>query len=125
MGQEKPKQILKNALQNSSVAHAYLFYGQESIGKKQIAIELAKSLKQSDSIVSPICFVGSHTSALPLEVLSEDCVDLVLLNEGYFFTEVGYSQIVIPTLSSKMLISGINQYDHDYGNPPDSLNDLS
>ncbi|MEK9629402.1 MAG: DNA polymerase III subunit delta' [Nitrospinota bacterium] len=44
LGHEKPRQILNNALQNSSVAHAYLFYGQESIGKKQIAIEFAKSL---------------------------------------------------------------------------------
>ncbi|MBC8283260.1 MAG: DNA polymerase III subunit delta' [Nitrospinae bacterium] len=43
-GQEQPKKIIKNALQNSSVAHAYLFYGQESIGKKLIAIELAKAL---------------------------------------------------------------------------------
>jgi radical SAM superfamily enzyme YgiQ (UPF0313 family) len=30
------------------------------------------------------CFVGSHTSALPLEVLSLPCVDLVLLNEGVY-----------------------------------------
>jgi DNA polymerase-3 subunit delta' len=43
-GQEQPKQIIKNALQNSSLAHAYLFYGQESIGKKLIAFELAKAL---------------------------------------------------------------------------------
>src|ERR1043166_6085347 len=32
----------------------------------------------------PICFVGSHTSALPKEVLALDCVDLVLLNEGVY-----------------------------------------
>ena len=32
----------------------------------------------------PICFVGSHTSALPMEVLSLPCVDLVLLNEGVY-----------------------------------------
>jgi len=32
----------------------------------------------------PICFVGSYTSALPREVLSHDCVDLVLLNEGVY-----------------------------------------
>ena len=43
-GQEKPKQIIKNAIQNNSLAHAYLFYGQESIGKKLIAFELAKTL---------------------------------------------------------------------------------
>ena len=48
-GQEKPKQILKNSLQNNSVAHAYLFYGQESIGKKQTAIEFAKTLNCPES----------------------------------------------------------------------------
>ena len=32
----------------------------------------------------PICFVGSHTSALPLEVLSLPGVDFVLLNEGVY-----------------------------------------
>lgn len=32
----------------------------------------------------PICFVGSHTSALPMEVLSLPCVDFVLLNEGVY-----------------------------------------
>ena len=32
----------------------------------------------------PICFVGSHTSALPMEVLSLPFIDLVLLNEGVY-----------------------------------------
>jgi anaerobic magnesium-protoporphyrin IX monomethyl ester cyclase len=32
----------------------------------------------------PVCFVGSHTSALPLEVLSLPFVDFVLLNEGVY-----------------------------------------
>lgn len=32
----------------------------------------------------PICFVGSHASALPMEVLSLPCVDFVLLNEGVY-----------------------------------------
>jgi anaerobic magnesium-protoporphyrin IX monomethyl ester cyclase len=31
-----------------------------------------------------ICFVGSHVSALPLEVLAHDPIDLVLLNEGVY-----------------------------------------
>jgi DNA polymerase III subunit delta' len=44
LGQQQPKKILTNALQNSSVAHAYLFYGQESIGKKKLAFTLAKAL---------------------------------------------------------------------------------
>jgi anaerobic magnesium-protoporphyrin IX monomethyl ester cyclase len=32
----------------------------------------------------PVCFVGSHTSALPLEVLALPFVDFVLLNEGVY-----------------------------------------
>jgi len=47
------------------------------------AFELATSLKKQSPKI-PICFVGSHTSSLPLEVLSEECVDLVLLNEGVY-----------------------------------------
>lgn len=47
------------------------------------ATALAQSLKQQHPGY-PICFVGSHTSALPMEVLALDCVDLVLLNEGAY-----------------------------------------
>ena len=44
---------------------------------------LAKELKQHHPEF-PICFVGSHTSAVPLEVLQNPFVDLVLLNEGVY-----------------------------------------
>jgi anaerobic magnesium-protoporphyrin IX monomethyl ester cyclase len=46
------------------------------------ALSLAKALKES--WVYPIAFVGSHTSALPMEVLTYPCVDIVLLNEGVY-----------------------------------------
>lgn len=44
---------------------------------------LARELKQYHP-TAPICFVGSHTSALPQEVLREPAVDFVLLNEGVY-----------------------------------------
>ena len=47
------------------------------------ATALCRALKQQHPDY-PICFVGSHTSALPGEVLALDCVDLVLLNEGVY-----------------------------------------
>lgn len=47
------------------------------------AIELAAALKAA-GVAAPICFVGSHTSALPKEVLAYPCVDIVLLNEGVY-----------------------------------------
>ena len=47
------------------------------------ALALARALKDHHPEF-PICFVGSHTSALPMEVLANDCVDIVLLNEGVY-----------------------------------------
>jgi radical SAM superfamily enzyme YgiQ (UPF0313 family) len=47
------------------------------------ATALAKELKRQHPEF-PICFVGSHTSALPLEVLGNSFVDFVLLNEGVY-----------------------------------------
>jgi len=55
LGQKQPKQTLKNALQNNSMAHAYLFYGQESIGKKYTAVELAKILNCTESNEDESC----------------------------------------------------------------------
>ncbi len=47
------------------------------------ALALAKAIKQHSSEY-PICFLGSHTSSIPMEVLGFDCVDIVLLNEGVY-----------------------------------------
>ena len=47
------------------------------------ALALAKALKAA-AYGGPIGFVGSHTSALPRDVLRHDCVDIVLLNEGVY-----------------------------------------
>lgn len=46
-------------------------------------IRLARVLKDAYSTYKT-CFVGSHVSALPKEVISYDCVDFVLLNEGVY-----------------------------------------
>jgi radical SAM superfamily enzyme YgiQ (UPF0313 family) len=47
------------------------------------AVELSKKIKE-EMPKAKICFVGSHTSALPDEVLSYDFVDFVLINEGVY-----------------------------------------
>jgi len=45
--------------------------------------KLAEAIKEA-GISSPICVVGSHASALPLDVLSSPDIDIVLLNEGVY-----------------------------------------
>ena len=47
------------------------------------ATSLARKLKAANPEVK-ICFVGSHTSALPMEVISLPEVDFILLNEGVY-----------------------------------------
>lgn len=47
------------------------------------ATSLARKLKAAHPNIKT-CFVGSHTSALPLEVISLPEVDFVLLNEGVY-----------------------------------------
>jgi DNA polymerase-3 subunit delta' len=44
IGQEKAKQALRQALENDRLAHAILLYGPEGVGKRALAIELAKAV---------------------------------------------------------------------------------
>jgi DNA polymerase III subunit delta' len=44
VGQERVKALLRSTLQSGQIAHAYLFYGPEGIGKDALAIEFAKTL---------------------------------------------------------------------------------
>ncbi len=50
IGQDRVKELLKRAIANHQIAHAYLFYGGEGIGKDAMAIEFARTLH---------CFTGS------------------------------------------------------------------
>jgi DNA polymerase-3 subunit delta' len=44
LGQEKAIAVLRNALRNGRLAHAYLFIGPEGVGKRLTALTLAKSM---------------------------------------------------------------------------------
>ena len=43
-GHEKPIAILKNAMANNRIPHAYLFYGMEGVGKRTTALVFARAL---------------------------------------------------------------------------------
>jgi DNA polymerase III delta prime subunit len=44
IGHKKQREILKRSLEAGQMAHAYLFVGQEGIGKKMLALEFAESI---------------------------------------------------------------------------------
>jgi radical SAM superfamily enzyme YgiQ (UPF0313 family) len=63
----------------------FVVYGQQPSASSQNmtgAVGIANLIKQLTN--TPIVFVGGHVAALPQEVLQEDCVDIVLLNEGVY-----------------------------------------
>lgn len=55
LGNANAKNILKRLLEKNRVPHSFLFSGLEGIGKKQFAIEIAKSLVCSNTISSSAC----------------------------------------------------------------------
>ncbi len=89
------------------------------------ALSLARAIRLNTP-ERPVCFVGSHTSALPMEVLGYDCVDIVLLNEGVYalhnllgsnLSEMALSQI--KGIGYKKL--GPGGYKISTLNPPESI----
>jgi DNA polymerase-3 subunit delta' len=48
-GHEKPIRILQQAMSSNRIAHAYLFYGMEGIGKRSTALVFAKALNCQES----------------------------------------------------------------------------
>ena len=64
----------------------FVMYGQNpnSGTTSMIGAELLGTALKKQYPESVVCFVGSHVSALPKEVLALDCVDFILLNEGVY-----------------------------------------
>ena len=44
LGHERQKEILRRALANNRIAHAYLFSGPDGIGKRLMALALARAI---------------------------------------------------------------------------------
>lgn len=65
LGQDRPKQILDKALRSGRIPNSYLFYGQESVGKKLTAIEVCKAL--NCETLSPVNSCDKCPSCLKIE----------------------------------------------------------
>ena len=56
IGNEESKKILISDIQNAKVSHAYLFSGIEGIGKKELALEFAKVLLNTENLNTCVDF---------------------------------------------------------------------
>lgn len=52
VGHERQKEILAKSILNDSISHAYLFLGQEGIGKFKLACEFAKKILKTENLNS-------------------------------------------------------------------------
>jgi DNA polymerase III, gamma/tau subunits len=67
VGHESPKAILQAAMKNDRIAHAYLFHGEERIGKRFTAMRFAKrSIARKVRIWSVLMPVASVAPACKL-----------------------------------------------------------
>ncbi len=79
IGQDRVKEILRSAVRNQRLAHAYLFWGAEGIGKDALAIEFARTLlcrTQSDTAC------GECPSCRKMETLQHPNVKLIFPMPG-------------------------------------------
>ena len=83
------------------------------------ALALAKALKEAYPEYK-IAIVGSHVSALPLEVLSEDSIDYVLLNEGVYAVQ-NLLRSNLDDEVEKVKGIGYKLNGHLWLNPPESV----
>jgi len=65
IGHERPKTILQASLRQDRIAHAYLFHGDEGIGKRLVALRFAQALNCDSSDGSDAC--GACRSCTQIE----------------------------------------------------------
>jgi len=89
----------------------FVLYGQNpNAGTTSMigATALAASLKGARADLK-VCFVGSHVSALPHEVIKDDSVDFVLINEGVYALQ----DLLATDLRDVGSVAGIGYRDAD------------
>jgi radical SAM superfamily enzyme YgiQ (UPF0313 family) len=125
------EQALKRIEEMPARLVCFVVYGQNpNSGTTNMigATALAQKIKASHS-AAKTCFVGSHTSALPMEVLSMPGVDFVLLNEGVYALQnllrtdltsnldkvkgIGHKQNGAPVLNTPEMVVPTERMDTD------------
>jgi DNA polymerase-3 subunit delta' len=91
IGHDKPKTWMRAAIQHVRLAHAYLFYGEEAIGKRLFAFRLAQALScDTPPQVDEIDSCGQCRSCIQIEGLTHP--DLLVISPD---TEKANPQISI------------------------------
>ena len=113
IGQERVKRILLSALKSGRLAHAYLFYGNDGVGKDAMAMEFARVL-HCDAGEEEAC--GRCTSCLRMSALEHPDVKVVVAlpvgkgekSDDGPLDKLGESEIL--TIQEQLKLKGENPY---------------
>ena len=74
IGQQRVKELLRRTLTSGTVAHAYLFWGGDGVGKDAMAIEFARALNCLENKVDPC---DNCASCKKVDVLQHPNISLI------------------------------------------------
>ena len=83
INQEKAKSILRGQLASGRVAHAYLFLGQDGIGRKRTALELAKALNCAKNLSGKKIEEACGHCVSCIKIAGSNHPDVTLVNFAY------------------------------------------
>ncbi|MDZ4383510.1 MAG: hypothetical protein U0937_02595, partial [Thermodesulfovibrionia bacterium] len=84
IGQERAIEILRGCIKRNRVAHAYIFAGDEGIGKKLTAINFAKALNCQKPVTSKnkdLSLVTRHSSLIEIDCC-DGCSSCIKINKS-------------------------------------------
>ncbi len=131
LNQKKAINILKKELKTAEISHAYLFLGEEGVGKKTVALEFAKSLncKQEEADNCDDCINcrkithGNHPDVKIVEI-EEDSSELKIDQIREIQKEIAYKpyeserKLYIIDEADKMTVQAANSLLKTLEEPP-------
>lgn len=94
VGHEKQKEILTKSIENDSISHAYLFLGQEGIGKFKLACEFAKKILGTDNLKNNPDFKIIRKREDKKDIVVEQ-IRKELIDDVYIVPATGYRKVYI------------------------------
>lgn len=71
IGHQKIWQFLKKSAEDESLSHAYLFWGEEHLGKKTLALEFIKFLNKSKNFDPDLIFISGEEKPISISKIRE------------------------------------------------------
>lgn len=94
VGHDRQKEILSKSIDTGNISHAYLFFGDSGIGKKQIALEFAKYILKTDNVENHPDFKLVTKLEDKKDILVEQ-IRKVVIDDIYIVPAVGDRKVYI------------------------------